>query len=265
MATQKPQRWERFDRREKLERYGAMMTLFVVALGFYYTMDVNIDYAGSAPYFLYDLFSRMLPPDLSILPELVQPTIETVHMSILATGFAVIASIPVAIIAAENLTPNKVTYALGKFIVSATRSVHDIIWALIFVLVLGPGALAGMLAMGTKSIGFIGKFFAEEIEEIDRDAVQAIQATGASSLLVMIYAIVPQIKAPFVGISIYRWDVNIRAATIVGLVGAGGIGVELDAAMGYLYWSEAMTILIVIFVLVILSEGISAYFREKVR
>jgi phosphonate transport system permease protein len=265
MATGRKPTWERFDRRQKWERYVAVLVVGGTVSLFWYTLDVSINYVGDAPVHLADLFSRMLPPDLTTLPALVEPTVETLHMSILATGFAFVASIPVAMLAAENLTPNKATYALGKFIVSGMRTVHDIIWALIFVLILGPGALAGVLAMGFKSVGFIGKFFAEEIEEIDRDTVKAIRATGANSLLIMIYGIVPQIKAPFVGLTVYRWDVNVRAATIVGLVGAGGIGVQLDRAMGFLYWSEVLTILIVIFGLVIISEGVSAYFREKVR
>jgi phosphonate transport system permease protein len=119
--------------------------------------------------------------------------------------------------------------------------------------------------MGLKSVGFLGKFFAEEIEEINRNTATAIRSTGASSFLIMIYGIVPQIKAPFTGLTIYRWDVNIRAATIVGLVGAGGIGAQLDRSMGFLYWGEVLTILVIIFGLVIMSEVISAYLRAKVR
>lgn len=265
MASEETAEWKRFDRREKWERYITTLVVVLGAVGFYYGMDVGVNYLSDAPTQLYDLFTRMVPPNLETLPDLVEPTIETVHMSILATGFAVICSIPIAILAAENLSPNKATYALGKFIIAATRSVHDIIWALIFVLVFGPGAFAGILAMGLKSIGFIGKFFAEEIEEIDRNSVKSIRATGANRTMIMLYGIVPQIKAPFVGISAYRWDVNVRAATIVGLVGAGGIGVELNAAMGLLYWKDAMTILLIIFGLVIVSEVVSAYFREKVK
>jgi len=242
-----------------------MLATVAVIIAFWVIMDVRISYFGDAPVHLYDLFDRMYPPDFSIAAGLVNPTIETLHMSILATVFAFVVSIPTAMLAAENLSPNKVTYALGKVIVVSCRSVHDIIWALIFVLILGPGALAGLLAMGLKSVGFLGKFFAEEIEEINRNTATAIRATGASSLLIMIYGIVPQIKAPFTGLTIYRWDVNIRAATIVGLVGAGGIGAQLDRSMGFLYWGEVLTILVIIFGLVIMSEVISAYLRAKVR
>lgn len=265
MAIENQSDWQRFEGRQKWVRVLSYLSVVATLVVFWETMDVRVSYFADAPIHLYDLFSRMYPPDLSILPSLIEPTIETFHMSILATGFAFTLSIPTAILAAENLSPNNVTYGLGKVIISTCRSVHDIIWALIFVLVLGPGALAGMLAMGMKSVGFVGKFFAEEIEEIDRNATKAVRATGANSALIMIYGIVPQIKAPFVGLTVYRWDVNIRAATIVGLVGAGGIGVELDQAMGFLYWGEVFTILIVIFGLVIISEVVSAYLREKTR
>lgn len=265
MTVDNRQNWELRNRREKWSRYLSLLFLLIVAVLFYHGIDVRINYVADAPAQLTDLFARMFPPDLGILPSLVQPTIDTIHMSILSTLFAVVVSIPVAVLAAENLSPNKVTYGLGKFIISATRSVHDIIWALIFVLIFGPGILAGLLGMGLKSVGFIGKFFAEEIEEIDRETVKAVRATGANRWMTMIYGIVPQIKAPFVGITMYRWDVNVRAATIVGLVGAGGIGVELNAAMGLLYWQDALTILLIIVALVIVSEVVSAYFRDKVQ
>ncbi|ERH00287.1 MAG: phosphonate ABC transporter, permease protein PhnE [Haloquadratum sp. J07HQX50] len=265
MSLKSRSEWKRFEGRQKWIRILSSLSVLAALFIFWETMDVRVSYFADAPVHLYDLFSRMYPPDMSILPSLIGPTIETFHMSLLATGFAFIFSIPTAILAAENLSPNDVTYGFGKLIISTCRSVHDIIWALIFVLILGPGALAGILGMGMKSIGFIGKFFAEEIEEIDRNTTKAVRATGANSALIMIYGIVPQIKAAFVGLTVYRWDVNIRAATIVGLVGAGGIGVQLDQAMGFLYWGEVLTILIVIFVLVVISEVVSAYLREKTR
>jgi len=265
MAAESRIEWERFDSRTQLKRYLGAISVLLVSVALFYTMNLRTEYILDAHVHIYDLFSRMLPPNLSILPTLVHPTVETFHMSVLATVFAASLSIPLAFLAAENTSPNKFVWWLSRTVIAVFRSVHDIIWALVFILLLGPGAVAGLLGMAFKSVGFIGKFFAEEIEEIDRNKVEAIRATGAGSLHVVVYSIVPQIKAAFVGLTIYRWDVNVRAGTIVGLVGAGGIGMELSRATGRLLWTEAATILLVIFALVIASEAISAYLREKVR
>ncbi len=265
MATGSRTEWARFDGRTQLKRYLVVISIVASGVALFYTMDLRTEYILDAHVHIYDLFSRMLPPDVSILPSLVQPTIETFHMSVLATVFAAGLSVPLAFLAAENTSPNRFVWWLSRTLIALFRSVHDIIWALLFILLLGPGAVAGLLGMAFKSIGFIGKFFAEEIEEIDRNKVRAIRATGAGSLHVVVYSIVPQIKAAFVGLTVYRWDVNVRAGTIVGLVGAGGIGMELSRATGRLLWTEAATILLVIFGLVIASEVISASLRERVR
>ncbi len=265
MATESRRHWQRYDAATRRKRQLGVLALVVVAGGFFFTMSIQTQYILDAHVHIFDLFSRMFPPDTSILPSLIGPTIETFHMSVLATLLAGALSVPLALLAAENTSPNRIVWSVSRTFIALARSVHDIIWALVFILLLGPGALAGMLGIAFKSVGFIGKFFAEEIEEIDPRKVEAIRATGAPPLHVLVYSIVPQIKAAFVGLTIYRWDVNVRAGTIVGLVGAGGIGMELDRATGRLLWKEVSMILIVIFGLVIMSEIVSAYLREKVR
>lgn len=257
--------WRKYSARERLIRYTGIGILLAILVGFWFGLEIDFYVIESAPRALKDLFGRMWPPDVTYAPSIVGPLLETVHMAVIGTIFSIILSIPVAILAAENLTPNRVTYAIGKFIVSATRSLDNIIWALILILLVGPGALAGLLALALHSLGFLAKFFAEEIEEIDRGEVEAIRATGANRTQTVLYGIVPQIKAAFTGLSVYRWDVNVRSATVLGLVGAGGIGVFLKEKMSYLYWDDVLTILIGIFVLVVISEAVSAYSRKKVR
>jgi len=149
--------------------------------------------------------------------------------------------------------------------VSFTRSVNVIIWALIFVVLFGSGALAGVLAIAVRSIGFTAKLIAEGIEEIDRGQVEAIRATGANPFQVLLYAIAPQVKPAFVGVAAYRWDINVRASTIIGFVGAGGIGVALTTSINSFAWDQVLTILIAILGVVIFSEVFSAYMRRKVR
>ena len=146
----------------------------------------------------------------------------------------------------------------------SSRSVNTIIWALLFVAIFGPGVLAGILAVMFRSIGFIGKLMGEAIEEIDRRPVEAMQATGASKMKVVLYAIVPQVMPAFFAIIILRWDINIRESTVLGLVGAGGIGVLLQGSIDLFAWQTVATILLAIVVLVILGEALTSALRKKV-
>jgi phosphonate transport system permease protein len=190
--------------------------------------------------------------------------LETVHIATLSTMLTIFIALPVSYIAAQNTTPNKATLWLGRFILVSSRSVNTIIWALLFVAVFGPGVLAGILAVMFRSIGFIGKLMGEAIEEIDRNPVEAMQATGASKMKVVLYAIVPQVMPAFFAIIILRWDINIRESTVLGLVGAGGIGVLLQGSIDLFAWQTVATILLAIIVLVILGEAITSVLRKKV-
>jgi len=175
------------------------------------------------------------------LGELVGPLVQTINIATLGTALAVLLSIPVAFLAARNTTFNRATYALGRVVMSVSRSVDSLIWALIFIIVVGPGSLAGALAVAVRSIGFVSKLFAEGIEEIDRGQVEAITATGAGRFKVLLYGIVPQIRPVFAGVTIYRWDINIRESTVLGIVGAAVasailsfLGITLGGWLGYL-------------------------------
>jgi phosphonate transport system permease protein len=212
-----------------------------------------------------DLVNRMYPPNVGYTGEIIGPMIETVHIAVLGTALAILLSIPVSLLGAENTTPNRYAFLVGKFVISASRSVNVIIWALVFVILFGSGALAGTLAIAVRSIGFCSKLIAEAIEEIDPGQVEAITATGANPIEAAIYAIVPQIKPAFIGVATYRWDINVRASTIIGFVGAGGIGVELNTSINFFAWQQVLTILLAILGIVIISEVVSAYLRRKVR
>jgi len=257
--------WERRSPRQRLVRYVAVLVVVIAAAISWAMLEVNYTYLGTAHEELADLFYRMYPPNLAYSAQILDPLIETVHIAILGTAMAVLMSIPVALLGAANTTPNRYTFLLGKFIISASRSVNVIIWALVFVIVFGSGVLAGVLAIAVRSIGFCSKLIAEAIEEIDPGQVEAVKATGANSLEAAIYGIAPQIKPAFVGVSTYRWDINVRASTIIGFVGAGGIGVELNTSINFFRWQSVLTILLAILAIVIFSEVVSAYLRRKVR
>jgi len=227
-------------------------------------MGIRWDFVADSPAQVRDLFGRMFPPDWGFAGEIVDPLIQTVNIATLGTALAVLSSIPVAFLAARNTTFNWATYALGRLVMSVSRSVDSLIWALIFIVVVGPGSLAGALAIAVRSIGFVSKLFAEGIEEIDRGQVEAITATGAGRFKVLLYGIVPQIRPVFAGVCIYRWDINIRESTVLGIVGAGGIGFVLNTAILGLEWSRVGLILLVILGVVVVSEAFSAYLRKRV-
>ena len=257
--------WERRTPRQRLVRYLAGLLTIVAAAISWRLLRINYDYLGTAPVEFMDLINRMYPPNVAYTGQILSPMIETIHIAILGTALAVLMSIPVALIGAENTTPNRLTFLLGKFIISASRSVNVIIWALVFVIIFGSGALAGTLAIAVRSIGFCSKLISEAIEEIDPGQVEAIKATGANSIEAAIYGIAPQVKPALIGVSTYRWDINVRASTIIGFVGAGGIGVELNTAINFFQWQRVLTILLAILGIVIFSEFVSAYLRRKVR
>ncbi len=186
------------------------------------------------------------------------------NIATIATAFAVILSLPVAYIAAQNTTPNRATLWLGRLILVTSRSVNTIIWALLFVAIFGPGIVAGIVAIMFRSIGFIGKLLGEAIEEIDKRPVEALEATGASRFKVIAYAIVPQVMPTFWAVSILRWDINLRESTVLGLVGAGGIGLILQGAIDTFNWREAATVLLAILALVIVGEIVSSWLRRRI-
>ena len=147
---------------------------------------------------------------------------------------------------------------------SSSRSINSLIWALLLVAIVGPGEFAGIIAIGFRSIGFVAKLLYEAIEEIDPSQVEAVTATGAGGPQVLAYGIVPQIMPAFAGITVFRWDINIRESTILGLVGAGGIGIQLNASVMELAWSKVSVILIAILLTVVVSEWVSARIRHSI-
>ena len=256
--------WRRFTPAQVATRWLGQAALAVVVAWMLARLGIRWDYVADAPTQIGDLLGRMFPPEWSFARALVDPLVQTVNIATLGTALAVVLSVPVAFLAARNTTPNRLTYALGRVVMVVSRSVDTLIWALMFIIVVGPGPLAGALAVSIRSIGFVSKLFAEGIEEIDRGQVEAVTATGASRGQLLLYAIVPQVRPVFAGVCIYRWDINIRESTVLGLVGAGGIGFALNEAILGLEWSRVGLILVVILAVVVASEAASAYLRKRV-
>jgi phosphonate transport system permease protein len=221
-------------------------------------------FVWDAPAQAADLFARMVPPRWSYLDSLWRPLWDTINIATLGTLLALVLAVPVAFLAARNTTPSGLLVRpVALFVIVASRSVSSLIWALLLVTILGPGLLAGVIAIALRSIGFIGKLLYEAIEEIDPRQVEAIRATGAGPAQVLEYAVVPQILPAFAGIAVFRWDINIRESTVLGLVGAGGIGLQLKASVDTLAWPQVTLIFLVILATVLISEWVSAAVRER--
>lgn len=256
--------WSRYTSRQRWLRFATMAFVALAVTWSVATVDIFWPWVWDAPVQIADLFRRMVPPNFSTFDAIVWALIETVNIATIATFLAVFISLPVAYISAQNTTPNRATLWLGRFILVSSRSVNTLIWALLFVAIFGPGVLAGIVAIMFRSLGFIGKLIGEAIEEIDRRPVEALEATGASRAKVVLYAIVPQVVPAFFAVSVLRWDINLRESTVLGLVGAGGIGVILQGAIDTLDWRTVATVLIAIVVLVIAGEAVAAWLRNKV-
>lgn len=219
-------------------------------------------FVGDAPRQGADLLSRMVPPQWGYANQLWKPLWDTINIATLGTLLGIAMAFPVAFLAARNTTPHPVLRSLALMTIVSSRSINSLIWAMLLVTILGPGVLAGIIAIVLRSIGFVGKLLYEAIEEIHPTPVDAIGATGASRMQVMGYAVLPQVMPAFAGISIYRWDINIRESTVLGLVGAGGIGLQLNSAINTLAWDRVSIIFVLIFATVLISEYISARVRR---
>ncbi len=229
------------------------------------TKDTIWAFVADAPAQAADIGSRMWPPRWSYFDRLIVPLWDTLNIATLGTLFGIIIAVPVAFLAARNTTPSAtLVRPLALFIIVASRSINSLIWALLLVAIIGPGILAGVIAIGLRSIGFVAKLLYESIEEIDAKQVEAVRATGAGNAQVIDFAIVPQVLPAFFGIAVFRWDINIRESTILGLVGAGGLGLQLQASLNVLAWPQVTLIFLVILATVVLSEWISAKVRHAI-
>ncbi|MGI6244538.1 MAG: phosphonate ABC transporter, permease protein PhnE [Pseudochelatococcus sp.] len=229
------------------------------------TKDTIWIFVQDAPAQGADILARAFPPRWSYIGQLWKPLWDTLNMATLGTLLGTAIAVPVAFLAARNTTPSQViARPVALFLIVASRSINSLIWALLLVSILGPGMLAGIIAIALRSIGFVGKLLYEGIEEIDPKQVEAVSATGASGLQVIDYAIVPQVLPSFIGSVVFRWDINIRESAILGLVGAGGLGLNLQSSLNVLAWPQVTTIFLVILATVIVSEWVSARVRQAI-
>jgi phosphonate transport system permease protein len=255
--------WRRFTPAQRVARFGVYLAIVAAIVASIQTVEVIPEFLTDAPDQVADLLARMWPVDLAYYPRGVHAALmETIHIASLGTLLALVLALPVGLFAAHNLCPWTPVNLLAKLVLVSSRSVNSLVWALLFVGIFGPGALAGTLAIAFRSIGFVGKLFGEALEETSRGPIEALDAAGAPALSRLSFGYWPQVKPAFWSIALFRWDINVRESAVLGLVGAGGVGMTLDAALNLFQWDRVALILLAIFAIVILAEIAVTWVRK---
>ena len=230
--------------------------------------DLEIDFiklvTDSSKYFG-DIISRMLPPDFSNLNQLIYAMFETIEIAFLGTFIAIVLSIPLGLFSARNLAPNYFVYLICKTIVIFFRAIPEFIIAMILVIAIGFGAMPGVLALGLHTMGFLAKFYAEDIEHINKGPIDALKSSGATKSQIISFGVIPQILPSFVANNLYILDRNVRMATMLGIVGAGGIGYELQSSFRMFEYERVSAIIILIFATIFIIDHLSAFIRSKIK
>jgi phosphonate transport system permease protein len=253
-------------RQRRFRRVIYILLLAAVAWSLNVTVIQDTDWArmGSLGSVL-SAAGRFAGIDFALFPSLVGPMIETFMIACLGTLVGVIICIPAAWFGAQNVTPFKpVTYPLARLMMTLSRSIHEIVWALFFVAAVGLGALAGVLALAVRSLGFIAKMSAEAIEDIDPGPVEAIRATGGNGLQVILYGVLPQVLPQILSVIVFEWEINIRRSAVLGLVGAGGLGLVFFRQMNTFNYHGVTSVIIAILLLIFAGELVSYYARKAV-
>ena len=257
--------WRRFSLEQRIIRFAFYFVAVAALVMSVRHIEFIPEFLYDAPAQVQDFFVRMWPIDKAFYAKSVhEALIETLNIATLGTILAIILALPVGMLAANNLVPVPAINYLAKLVLVSSRSVNSLVWALLFIAVFGPGALAGTLAIGFRSIGFVGKLFGEALEEAQPGPVEALTAVGASRASVFLKSYWPQVKPAFWSIALFRWDINVRESAVLGLVGAGGIGMAMDSAMNLFRWDQVAVVLITIFAVVILAEILVTFIRKKV-
>jgi phosphonate transport system permease protein len=237
---------------------------------------------GEGPREIWAYVERLFPPDLSsgALTDALAGAWETFAISLIGSLLAVVIALPLSVVATRTMLYRGILYegrplgplersvrvggfALAKAVLNVLRTVPEIVWALIFVFMVGLGPFPGVLALGVHTGGVLGKLFGEVLEEVNPAPVEALQATGASRLRVLLYGVLPQALPQFVSYALYRWEVNIRAAAIMGFVGAGGLGQRIYVAISLFHEHQLLTLILAVYAIVTLVDALSAWLRAR--
>ena len=261
----KPVKWEHHSFGQRLLRY--LLWIFCI-----WAIVQSVRYIEVIPEFLYDapeqmgdMLGRMWPVDWAYFqPDVLQGLMETLHMATLGTVLSLFIAMPLGVLVAPNITKSKTLNFIARVVLVASRSVNSLVWAMLFVAIFGPGPLAGMFAIALRSVGFVGKLIGEALEQTPKGSIEALQAAGASKFAQLWYGYWPQIKPAFWSVALLRWDINVRESGVLGLVGAGGIGVVLNTCIDLFQWDRVALVLFTILVVVAVAEIVVLQIRKRV-
>ncbi len=257
--------WRRFTPAQRVGRFAVYLGIVVAIVASLKSVEVIPEFLLDAHEQIGDMLNRMWPIAFDYYPAGIHDAlVDSLHIATLGTVLAVVLAVPVGFLAARNVTPSPVLNLIARTILVSTRSVNTLIWALFFVAVFGPGALAGTLAIAFHSIGFTGKLLGEALEESNRGSIEALEAAGAPLASQIVKGYWPQVKPSFWAIVLFRWDINVRESAVLGLVGAGGIGMVLDTAMNLFQWERVAMVLLAIFGVVIVAEFVTTQIRKRI-
>lgn len=252
-------------RREARARLAlALLAVTGLALWSSWGVGFNIPRLLSGISNIYDLASRMFPPEVRGLPRLVGPMVETLEMALLGTTIPIFLALPLAVLAAANTGPHRLVIAAIRMLLNTLRTVPELVWAMLLVSAVGLGAFPGVLALTLHATGGLGKFYAEAIEAVNPGVVEAMEAAGANRFKVIWFGILPSCLPVMMSTTLWYWEVNNRSATILGLVGAGGIGLAFTQAIQDFQYRTAVTCLILIVLILTVIDRVSAALRGRV-
>lgn len=257
--------WHRFTAAQRAARFSVYVFIVAAIVASARTVEVIPEFLYDAPEQMQDLFRRMWPIAFYHYPRGVHDAlVDTLHIASLGTILAVVMAVPIGLLAANNVTPSRAINYFAKLLLVSSRSVNSLVWALLFVTVFGPGALAGTLAIAFRSIGFVGKLLGEALEEANPGTIEALKAAGAPWPALLAKGYWPQVEPAFWSVVLFRWDINVRESAVLGLVGAGGIGMALDTALNLFQWDRVAMVLFSIFCVVVVAEVIVTQVRKRV-
>ena len=274
-------------KREKSAAKNLLILCVVIAffVWSYHGADIQLSQLFSRDSFgqILTYVKKLFPPDFSavVVQEALKGTIETFAISFMGTLMAVVIALSIVFFASRNLifsgllyemepkqgwrrAARMVPYLTAKSVLNILRTIPEMVWALIFVFLVGLGPFPGVLALGVHTGGVLGKLFGEVLEDVDTQPIESLQATGANRLQILFYGILPQVLPQFISYTLYRWEVNIRVAAVLGFVGAGGLGQRIHIAISLFFENQLLTLLLAIYILVTVVDYLSAYLRRKV-
>jgi len=249
------------------KKYKKLLIGILIVLIYYWALNGTetspTNFIKGFPFML-DFLGRMFPPDISNLDRFLLKAVETLQMAIVGSSLGALIAFPLSFLAARNIMPNKIIYQAVRGIFDTLRGINEIVWGLIFVSMVGLGPFPGVLALAAHVTGALGRYFSEAIETVNPEVIKAVVSTGANKIQIVIRGIFPEVKPLFVNYALYYLENNFRAATVLGLVGAGGIGMELITSMRLFKAQEVLTILIIMVLMVTMIDRFSAYIRKKI-